>query len=289
MARSLTALLPRLNGRPRRHALLLPPDLRRSRRTRLLIAAVAVAAVLFLLISGLAAQLGEQDARVETGQAEQERDATAGQAIAASDPVLALCREDSAVGVALRADLRRPCELAQQVVADPVPAVVPRDGRDGPPPTPEQIQAAVRAELALNPPPAGRSPSAGEVAAIVAQFLTANPPAPGRAPTAGEIEAAVTAYFAANPVTNGVDGDDGEPGRAPTPEEIRAAVEAELAENPPRPGDPGPQGIGVQSIRAEERDGTCVLVFVLANPADGSTTEQAVPVSDRVCQGGLTP
>ncbi len=288
MARSLTALLPRIGPRSvqRRHAQLPPPELRRARRTRWLIAGVAVGAVLFLVVSVLVAQLGKRDAETETGVIAGERDAASGQAVAASIPVVQLCEEPSAVGEALRADPRNPCQLAQQVVADPVPTVVPRDGRDGPPPTPEQIQTAVRAELALNPPPAGRTPTAGEVAAIVAQFLTANPPAPGRPPTAAEIESAVSAYFAANPVTNGVDGDDGEPGRPPTAEEIQAAVAAELAANPPRMGDRGAQGVGVQEIRAEQRDTGCVLVFVLTNPADGSTTEQAVPVSDRVCQGG---
>lgn len=286
MARSLTALLPRIGTNPRRHALLPPPDLRRTRRTRWLIAGVAVAAVLFLLVSVLVAQLGKRDAETETGVVAGERDAASGQAVAASIPVVQLCGENSAVGEALRADPRNPCQLAQQVVADPIPTVVPRDGRDGPPPTPEQIQAAVRAELLLNPPADGRSPTAGEVAAIVAEFLTANPPAPGRPPTAAEVEAAVAAYFVTNPVTNGVDGTDGEPGRPPTAEEIQAAVAAELAANPPPMGDQGAQGVGVQEIRAEERDGGCFLIFVLANPADGSTTEQAVPVSDRVCQGG---
>lgn len=286
MARSMTAFLPALRRVPRRHALLPPPELARTRRTRWLIAGMAVVAVVFLVVSVLVAQLGKRDAETETGVVAGERDAASGQAVAASIPVVQLCEEPSAVGEALRADPRNPCGLAQQVVADPVPTVVPRDGRDGPPPTPEQIQSAVRAELALNPPPAGRTPTAGEVAAIVAQYLTANPPAPGRAPTAAEIEAAVVTYFAANPVTNGVDGTDGEPGRPPTAEEIRAAVEAELAANPPRMG---PQGVGVQEIRAEQRDGACFLIFVLADPADGSTSEQAVPVSDRVCQGGLTP
>ncbi len=287
MARSLTALLPHLPARtPRRHKLLPPPDMRRTRRTRWLIAGVAVAAVLFLLVSVLAAQWGEQDARVETGQAEQERDETAEQAIAASDPVLDLCREDSAVGVALREDPRNPCGLAAQVVAAPIPTAAPRDGQDAPPPTPEQIQTAVRAELAINPPPAGRSPSAGEVAAIVAQFLTANPPAPGRPPTAGEIEAAVSAFFAANPVTSGVDGDVGPQGRPPTAEEIQAAVAAELEANPPRMGDQGVQGVGVQDVRTETTDEGCLLIFTLVDPATGATADRSLPVPDGLCGNG---
>jgi hypothetical protein len=52
-------------------------------------------------------------------------------------------------------------------------------------------------------------------------------------------------------------------------------------------GAQGVQGVGVQEVRAEERDGgQCVLVFVLLDPADGATTEQAVAVSPRVCDGG---
>ncbi len=221
----------------------------------------------------------------ETGQvvAEQRLDDTAQRALAVSTPVADLCDDQTAVGEALRADPGNPCGLAAQVVAEPVAPAAPRDGRDGrnaPAATPEQIQAAVRAELAANPPAAGRTPTAGEVAAIVAEFLTANPPEPGRPPTAAEISAAVIDYFTANPPRDGTNG------RAPTREEVREVVLAELAASPPRDGSMGAQGIGVQDIRAELRDDGCVLVFVLANPADGSTREQAVSVSTSVCSDG---
>lgn len=254
-------------------------------RSRVLVIGIAVAAVLFLAGSVVFAQLRERDAETTTDIVVGERDATAEQAIDAATPVLELCDDPTPVGQALRDYPGDPCERARRVVTDPVPPVVPpRDGVDGadaPPPTSEQVQSAVAAELARNPPPPGRAPSPAEVAAAVAGFLTANPPQPGRPPTAAEIAAEVSTYFADNPPP------PGEPGRPPTAQEIQDAVAAELAENPPprgETGDSGAQGVGVREVRREVRDDQCVLVFVLFDPADGSVTEQAVPVPDAVCR-----
>lgn len=89
-------------------------------RSRTLVIAVAVIGVLFLVGSVLYAQFGRDTAQTQTAVAEGQRDATAAQAEKAADPVLELCREQSAVGAALRANPRDPCGLAQQVKTDPI-------------------------------------------------------------------------------------------------------------------------------------------------------------------------
>lgn len=71
-----------------------------------------------------------------------------------------------------------------------------------------------------------------------------------------------------------------------TPEQIRAQVDAVLAANPPTAGAPGPQGQGVNSLRAEHRGGSCVLVTTVFNPATGSSAQQ---VSDPISEGFCTP
>lgn len=199
-----------------------PPEPPPKRRGRAVTGLVAVA---FLAI-GSAATLAITGSQGRL-------DATATRAVAASDPVLDLCDDDSPVGEALRGDPGNPCGLAELVVTDPVPDADPVLAEPARPgvgvgPSTAQIQAAVRAELAANPPADGRPPTPAEVAAVVATFLTANPPAPGRSPTAAEIGAEVAQFFADNPVR------DGQDGRPPTAEEIQTAVAAELAANPPR-------------------------------------------------------
>lgn len=89
-------------------------------RSRTLMFAVAVVAVLFLVGSVLYAQFGRDAAQTQTAVAEGQRDATGAQAVQAVDPVLELCREQSAVGDALRSSPRDPCGLAQQVKNDPI-------------------------------------------------------------------------------------------------------------------------------------------------------------------------
>lgn len=258
--------------------------LRLITRNRLVLLALAAAAVLFIVGSVLWAQAGQQAAQQQTGVVEQQRDDERAVKLSLAEQITAACGAG---------DLHGPvCEQAEQVAATPVPGSTGAQGVPGPPPSAEEIRAAVDAYLAANPPPAGRPPSASEVAAAVASYLIANPPAPGRPPTAGEIAAAVETYFADNPPRAGVDGRDGAPGRPPTAEEIRAAVDAYLAENPPPAGAPGAtgdqgvQGVSVQDISAEERDTGCALVFVLVDPATGTTSERAVPVADGVCSAG---
>lgn len=250
-------------------------------RSRMLLLAVAAAVVLFLAGSVVNAQFGQQEAETQQETAEQQRDATAEQARTLAEQIQAACASGDLTGPV--------CQQAAEVAATPVPEPVG--------PTEEQIRAAVEDYLAEYPPADGRNPTVAELAAAAAaavtEYLTAHPPSPGRSPTAGEIAAAVEMYFATNPPPPGPEGATGRP---PTSEEIRAAVDAYLSENPPPPGPAGAtgatgpqgvQGVGVQSVRAEERDDGCVLVFVLADPADGSTSEVVVPVPDRVCRDGL--
>jgi hypothetical protein len=255
-------------------------------RSRTLLICAAVAALLFLLGSIIAAQVSRDAAQTETSIVEDQRDATAAQAVEAARPVLDLCGDQSPVGEALRTDPRNPCGLAQQVQAAPVPGPEGPRGAAGPGPTPEQVSRAVADFLIENPPPAGRPPSPAEVAAAVAAYLTEHPPSPGRAPTAGEIASAVQTYYTANPPPAGRDGEDG---RAPTPEEIQAAVAEYLAANPPpagpigATGGPGAQGVGVQDIRTEQTGTDCVLVFVLHDPATETTSERSIPVPAGMC------
>jgi hypothetical protein len=218
--------------------------LRTLTRSHILVLGAAAVMVVFLVGSVLWAQLGQQQAQDDKGVVEQQRDqvaeqrdAKAAQAQSLAEQIKAACADGSLVGPV--------CEQAEQIAATPVPTEPPVPGPQGPPPTTEQIQAAVDAYLIAHPPPEGRPPNAAEVAAAVASYLTANPPTPGRPPTAEEISAAVAQYFADNPPPQGPKGDegqDGEPGRPPTAEEIRAAVDSYLAAHPPPQGPKGDEG-----------------------------------------------
>lgn len=263
----------------------------RRRSATLIVGGLALVLVVLSLFVDI------RTAETETVVAAEQRDATAEQAVAAADPVLELCQEDTAVAAALRADSRNPCGLAAQVVASPVvtPVTVAGErGPQGPAPTGLDVMAAVRVYLAANPPPAGRPPTVQEITAAVGQVLADNPPDPGRPPTAAEIAAAVAAYIADNPTQPGRDGD---PGRPPSAEEIRAAVAQYLTENPApagaagaagREGQPGVQGVGVSNVRSERRDEGCFLVFTLSDPVDGSAQDRELPAGDAVCgTGGL--
>lgn len=249
-----------------------PRHLRRpiATRSRGLIVALAGSAVVVLAWLGVAAQDDKQTAELQRDGAVAEKQSLAAQ-------IRAECASGDLTGLI--------CVRASEIATEPVPG--PR-GEPGRPPTPEEIQAAVDAYLVENPPPAGRPPTAGEVAAAVSEYLIENPPQPGRPPTAEEIAAAVGTYYAANPPPAGP---AGQPGRPPTAEEIRAAVDAYLAEHPPPAGPVGPmgnqgaQGTGVESVRLEDREDACVLVFVLRNPATGTTSERDVAVADAVCDG----
>lgn len=255
-----------------------PPPKRRAGIATLMFGILVVAVAGAVALSIALTQGRFDAARVETATVEQQRDATAAQGAALAAQVQEACTSGALSGPV--------CQRAAQVAADPIAGPVGPRGEVGPGPTAEQIRAAVEAYLLLNPPPQGRAPTTAEVAAAVTDYLFANPPEPGRPPTASEIAAAVRLYFDTNPPEPGP---QGEPGRPPTADEIRAAVDAYLAENPPDAGpmgEPGPQGVGVQSVRAEDRDGQCVLVFQLLDPADGSTIDVVVDVPNGVCDGG---
>lgn len=121
-------------------------------------------------------------------------------------------------------------------------------GPAGPPPTDEQVAAAVEDFFRLNPVEDGESPSPAAIAAAVTNYLAEHPPEqgePGPGPTAEQIAAAVEAYLLANPApagpqgpagADGEDGEDGEDGHSPTAEELAAAaataVEAYIEEHP---------------------------------------------------------
>lgn len=214
----------------------LRPWWRSMTRSRWIVLAVVVAALLFLLGSVVWRQIGQDTAQQQTQDVTGQRDATADQAIRAALPVVALCKEQSPVGEALRAAPDDPCGQATKVVADPVPI----QGERGPGPTDEQIDAAVAKWLITHPIPPGRGPNIAEITAALAAYLTEHPPEPGRPPSAAEIALEVARWFADHPVRDGRDGDKGEKGDSPTAEEIRAAVAAELAANPPPAGPPGP-------------------------------------------------
>lgn len=197
--------------------------------------------MLAALVVGYFVTTGATTAQDDKSTAQQQRDATADQAIKASLPVVALCREPGPVGDALRAAPDDPCAQARQVVSDPVPVPGP-EGKQGPGPTDEQIDAAVARWLIAHPIPPGRGPSVAEITAALAAYLTDNPPQPGRPPSAAEIALEVARWFADHPVRDGEKGEPGQPGRPPTAEEIQAAVAAELAANPPPAGPEGPAG-----------------------------------------------
>lgn len=197
------------------------------------LAGLAIAVAGFILGLRLSATTDERDVAV------QQRDATAVQAVQATDPVLQLCADPTPVGDALRNDPRDPCELAEKVQATPVPGIpgatgpAGPSGERGPGPTEAQVRAAVSAYLTANPPAPGRAPTAAEISGAVAAYLAANPPPAGPPGVAGEN---------GQPGQPGQEGAKGEPGRAPTDEEVAAAVAAYLAANPPPAGPAGPPG-----------------------------------------------
>lgn len=84
--------------------------------------------------------------------------------------------------------------------------------------------------------PVGPPPSDEQVAAAVADYLARVPPEPGRAPTLSEISAAVADYLDQNPPP------EGERGPGPTQEQILAAVTTYLISSPPPAGERGPAG-----------------------------------------------
>lgn len=74
-------------------------------------------------------------------------------------------------------------------------------------------------------------------------------------------------------------------------EALAALVTARvLAALPANAAKPGPQGVGISSIRPARRGAQCVLVVRLTDPATGGITEQNTgPVADSVCGGDAPP
>lgn len=178
-----------------RHRLRMPKAL----RSRALMLAVAAAAVLFLVGSVLAAHLDRDTAQTQTGVVEGERDATAAQAVEAANPVLELCDDQSVVGEALRADLRNPCGLAQQVKADPIPGPAGPRGDTGTPGTAGEPGAL--GPMGPQGPAGPQGPQGPEG------------PAGPAGPTGSQGPGGVDGTDG----TDGVDGSDGAPGQAGPP------------------------------------------------------------------------
>lgn len=80
------------------------------------------------------------------------------------------------------------------------------------------------------------------------------------------------------------------PGEDPT-EALTALVTARvLAALPNGVAKPGPQGVGVDSIRAARRGAGCVLIVRLVDPATGGITERSTgPVAPSVCGAEAPP
>ena len=202
-------------------------------------------------------------ARGGVGQVTDERDAAVGTAKALAPPVLDQCVNGVPVGPQPSA---ADCALAAQVAAAP-PAQI-GDGLDT-----ARVLELIRAELAARPAPEPVLPSPDEVRAAATQVLIANPdlfrgPPPDEATLQRLAAAAATAYFTANPVQDGKDGKDGKDGDD---------------------GGPGPQGVGLASLSFAIRDGGCVAVATLVDPADGTTRETTAPVPAALCATPADP
>jgi hypothetical protein len=131
-------------------------------------------------------------------------------------------------------------QLGGQCVVDPASLrgeTGPR-GPQGPPPSDDQVRAAVEEYFARNPPSPGRPPTPAEIAVAVINYLTEHPPAAGPpgergpGPTAQQIGDAVREYLTANPPAAGPQGEPGQDGQDATPEMVAEAVEAYIAEHP---------------------------------------------------------
>lgn len=74
-------------------------------------------------------------------------------------------------------------------------------------------------------------------------------------------------------------------------EALAALVTARvLSALPANAAKPGPQGVGISSIRPARRGAQCVLIVRLTDPATGGITEQSTgPVADSVCGGDTAP
>ncbi len=271
----------------------------RARRVQpilVLAAAVVVSSIVVLVFD-------TQQAQTETAVVAEQRDQTAEQAVAASDPVLDLCDDATAVGEALRSDPGDPCALAAQVVATPIPGAPGMQGPVGPDGrgiTGTSITASGRLVVAYTD---GTSADLGPVVGAD------GPEGPeGRGITASTLEGGrlVVSFSDGSRQdvgqvvgTDGADGATGPEGERGRGVASTAQVDGRLIVSytdgtsedvGPLPvgeqGDQGVQGVGVTDVRAEQRDTGCVLVFDLVDPVDGSTAERAVPVPDAICDGG---
>jgi hypothetical protein len=178
-------------------------------RNRVLIAVVALAVAIGAIGYGaLSSWL----------RAEDEKD-RADEAVVAAE---ALCQQVEAAGYTCVKD-------PDSLRGEPGPA-----GEQGPPPSDEQVYAAVESYFSVNPVEAVE-PTPSAIAAAVSNYLTENPPADGErgpGPTAEQIATAVADYLTANPPASGPPGPQGERGPPPTAEEVAAAVESYLSDHP---------------------------------------------------------
>lgn len=239
---------------------------------------------------------------------EEQRDATAEQALRAADPVLDLCADPGEVGEALRTHPRNPCGLAEQVRATPIPGPVGPPGEPGAEGrgilgtsisggrllvtyTDGQI---VDVGVVVGAPGAEGQPGRGVVGSVIEGGRLILTYSDGGRVDVGQVVGAAGAR--GEPGADGSPGADGADGAVGRGVASVEAVDGRLAvtytdgttsDVGPLPvGARGAQGIGVQSVRAEERPEGCLLVFVLVDPATDTTAEETVPVADELCDAG---
>lgn len=282
----------------RRHRLRLVP------RSRLLLLGLAVSAVLFIVGSVVVAKINQNTAETATAVVEDQRDATAAQARQAIDPVLQLCAQNDEVARALHD--RGACDLAERVEAEPIPGIQGLPGEPGRGITGTSLTPGGRLVVSYTD---GTSADLGVVVGAPGADG-----APGRGITgtfleSGRLVVAFTDGDRADlgPVVgsdgaDGANGDDGADGRGVASvgqvdgRLIVTFTDGTNQDAGPLPAGPpgtdgqpgqgggqGAQGIGVTAVRAEERDGQCLLIFVLTDPATQISTEQELPVGDAVC------
>lgn len=162
----------------------------------------------------------------------------------------------------------------------PVPVPPPSDNPA------DTIASAAAAKVIAQLPKNQTSPT--EIAPIIGQYLTEHP----QGPTATQITNQIAAYFATNPIPpgkqgeQGKDGEKGEQGPPPTAEQLLASITSYCStRNECRgpTGETGAQGISITNTTITRIDNTCVFQVTLTNPANGTSTQQNLPINNDLC------
>lgn len=146
-------------------------------------------------------------------------------------------------------------------------------GPKGDPATAGDIQAAVNAYIAANPPADGEDGADAtpeQIASAVSTYLQANPPAAGQNATPIQIAQAVNDWLTAHPPAKGDPGQPGpkgDPGQNATDAQVAAQVASYMALNPVPAGPAGQNATDLQVSQA-------VNTYLVAHPiADGKSIE----------------